>query len=195
MNSIQHLYKLSKQMEKIHKKVVLLNRKHDSFGLTDEETKKLNEFRSESWLLYEELIETHLNISVMPHLITPEYNDALKVVTDITSWNGGFIRREEDLNDLFEKIVDLNDDEMQLLADKLEMMHLMILQRFELFCSSDEGYDHIKTVSKIITSETDGNVLDVLVYIDARYRELAELLDIELQEVEIRWEGEEECQD
>lgn len=195
MSNIQQIYKLSKQMEKIYKKVVLLNKKHDSIGLTDEENEKLNELRSESWLLHEELVETHLNISVMPYLITPEYNDALKVVTNMTAWKGGFIRREEDLNELFDKIIDLNDNEMQMIADKLELMHLMVMQRFELFCSSEEGYDHIKKVSKVITTETDGNVLDVLAYLDSRYRELAELLDIELQEVEVRWEDDEECQD
>jgi len=185
---MQDIYKIGKQMEKNYKRVNLYERKKASFGLTEEEERKLKEYRNQSWLLHEELIETHLNISVMPNLITKEYNDAFEFVNNMIAWNGGFIRKDEEFNDIFERVVKLNKGEKQLLADKLEFMHILILQRFELFCSSEEGYEHIREASKVITIEEDGNILDVLVYLDARYRELAELLDIELQEVEVMWE-------
>jgi len=192
MNSVQDIYKIRKQMEKIHKKFTLLNKKQTSFGLSAEEEEKLKQYRSESWILHEELIEVTLNLAVMPYLITQEYTDALKEIQSIIPWNGGLIRRDGELERLVDRALELRESDRQLLADKLEFIHVCIVQRFELFCSTEEGYRHIQDASKVITTEEDGNVLDVLVYLDARYRELAEMLDIELQEVEVKWEDEDE---
>lgn len=195
MSSIQDIYQIRKQMKKIYNKVNLLNKKKTSFGLTAEEEAKLSELRSQSWLLHEELIESHLNITVMPYLVTKEYNEALTAIQGMIPWSGGFVRKEEDLNGILDKFLDLSEDDKQRLSNKLEFMHILICQSFEDLCSSEEGYEHIREASKVITIEEDGNILDVLVYLDSRYRELADLLDIELQEVEVMWEDDDECQD
>lgn len=192
LNTIQDIYQIGKQMKQIYKKVDLLNRKQKLFGLTSEEEKRLRKYRTQSWLLHDELIETHLNISVMPYLITKEYEIALKEIREIIPWNGGIVRSDEDLEGISDRFLLLTEEEKEKLAIKLEFLHIHIMQQFELFCSSEEGYRYIQDVSKVITTEEDGNVLDVLVYLDTRYRDLANLLEIELQEVEVFWEDEEE---
>jgi uncharacterized protein YnzC (UPF0291/DUF896 family) len=188
MNSIQDIYKIGTQMKKIHKKVNLLNKKQTSFGLTAEEEEKLQQYRTESWLLHEELIETHMNISVVPYLMTVEISNAIEEIQKVIPWDGGLIRRDEDLEAIYN--TKLTEDQKQFIADKLEFIHVGMVQRFELFCSSEMGMEQVRHASKIISTEEDGNILDVLVYLDARYREFGELLDIELQEVEIMWEDE-----
>lgn len=185
MNTIQNIYKIGKQMEKIHKKVSLLNRKKESIGLTAEEEKKLKKYCQQSWLLHEELIETHLNITVIPYVLTDEAKKALKEIQKLVPWNGGLIIRNKDYEAICEAEKNLTPEQKQFIADKLEFIHISVMQQFELFCNTESGYEYMRQTSKVITSEEDGNVLDVLVYLDARYREFGELLDIELQEVEI----------
>ena len=129
---------------------------------------------------------------MLPYVLTPEANKALQEIQGIINWNGGLIRREEELNAIIDKATELTEQEKKLIADKLELIHRSVLEQFELLCMSEDGYRYICDVSKVITEEQDGNVLDVLVYLDARYREFAELLDIELQEVEIEWDEVEE---
>ncbi|AEO93757.1 gp499 [Bacillus phage G] len=191
MVSMLNIYKISKQMEKIHKKVTLLNRKQSSFGLTAEEEEKLRDYRLESWILHEELIETHLGITVIPYVLDDECTAALRDIQKVIPWRGGLIRRDGEYEEITTKAIDISVDERDYIAKKLEILHENVLLNFESFSSTEEGYEYMREVSKVVSTEKDGNVLDVLVYLDARYREFAELLDIQLQEVEVVWEDEE----
>lgn len=192
MSSIKDIYQIRKQMGKYHKKINLLNKKKIQIGLDKEEEKNLDEYRIQFWILHEELIETHLNITVIPYLTSKESSDILKDIQKIIPWKGGLIRRDQELEEIINAFEKLPKEQKEYIAKKLETLHLIILQSFESFCSTNEGYLYIQEASKVISDEEDGNILDVLVYLDARYRELAELLDIELQEVEIMWEDENE---
>ena len=189
------IYKIGKQMEKIHKKVVLLRKKQSVFGLTAEEEEKLHYYLAESWVLHEEMIETHIKITVIPFLLDKESSNILDDIKKILPWDGSLIRKEEDYEKITNKAVELTVLEREYISNKLINLHKNVMQNFESFCSTEEGYIYMQEVSKIISKEEDGNVLDVLIYLDARYRELAELLDIHLEEVEIIWEEDDDERD
>lgn len=188
MTDVLDIYKIGNQMKNIHKKVELLNKKRSAFGLTLEEEEKLEKYLLESWVLHEELIETHLKITVFPHLLDKETNKLLSSIQKILPWNGGLIRRTEDYENVINRVLNVSSIEKEYIVNKLQLLHKQVLNNFESFCSTEQGYFHMMEASKVLSAEEDGNILDLLVYLDTMYRELAELLDIHLEEVEVMWE-------
>lgn len=188
MSKVQDIYKIRKQMKLNYKKYSLLEKKQKSFGLTAEEEEKLKLHRNEFWLLHEEMIDVHMGITVLPYVMNTDITTALKEIGNIIPWNGDSIKRDDILDEMINIYDRLNDEKKEIISEKLKFIHEQVLLNFESFCSSESGYIHMQTASKVLTSEEDGNILDVLIYLDRRYRDLAELFNIELEEVEILWE-------
>lgn len=179
-------------MKNLHKKFEVLNKKQHSFGLTAEEENRLKKIRADWWTLREELVESHLNISVFPYLLGKEANDAIKEIQKFIPWHGGLILRDEDLKIISDAEKNLTDEERELIEKKLSFVHKLTLQKFEDFCDSEEGWNYMNDVSKLLTNDETGDIVEVLIYLDARYREFGELLGIHLDEVEVYFDGDEE---
>lgn len=187
---IKKIYSIRKQMEKNHRKVEVFRKKKEKFSLTKEEEKKLKDLLQESFILSDELIEAHMDVSVFPHVLDADAHVILKEIKENVNWNGGLVRRKEEFDKIAEVEKDLTDEEREEIKKMLSVVHESTLKNFEYFCSSEEGWTYMNNVSKIFNEE--GNMLDLLTYIDARFRELGELLGFELDELEIVWDGDEE---
>lgn len=178
-------------MQKLHKKFNVLNKKQQSFGLTAEEEIRFKEIRAEWWALREELIEAHLETSVYPYLLTQDAKDAVGEIQKLVPWHGKLILRDEDMKAVSDTEKNLTDDQKDFIAEKLDFVHRTVLDKFEEFCDTDEGWDYMNDVSKVLTNSDQGDIVEVTVYLDARYREFGELLGIHLDDVEIYFEGDE----
>ncbi|MNM09767.1 hypothetical protein D3C76_03180 [compost metagenome] len=189
--SLQDIYKIRTEMKRLYKKYELLNRKQSLFGLTPEEEISLNKFKIEWAIFKEEMIEAHFNMTVFPYLLDADANKVIDEIRKIVPWNGGFILRDEELLKLSDAEKDLTDDQKSFIEKKIEYIHKLTLQNFEEFCSTDEGWEYMNEVSKVITNNDEGNIIEVVSYLDMRYRDFAEILGIKLEEVEIYFdEGE-----
>jgi hypothetical protein len=107
-------------------------------------------------------------------------------------WHGKLVLRDVDLQLISEAEKGLTEEQRDFITEKLSFAHESVLQKFEEFCETDEGWSYMNDVSKVLTNSKEGDILEITIYLDARYREFGELLGIDLDEVEVYFEGDEE---
>lgn len=176
-------------MQKLYKKYEILNKKQQAFGLTAEEESDIKRVKTEWVIAKEKMIEEHLNMTLFPYLLNEYSHKAVSDIQEIVPWNGGIILSNKELQDISDAEANLSVEQREFIKSKLEYIHRLILQQFEEFCSTDEGWEYMNDVSKVLTNKDDGDIIEVVSYLDSIYRDFGELLGITLDEVEIYFDG------
>lgn len=177
-------------LDKVYRKIDLLQKKQERMGLTEEEEDKLKETRLEYYFKYDDMVED-IATYLVKNLMTTKAKAALKAIQKIIPWNGGMILTDSEYHGIIAKGSTLEDSELDYLEKQLQILHSEVFDSFEVFADTEEGHIYCAEMAKLISSGSDQNVLRVVDYLDARYREFGDLLGLELDALEVVFEGEE----
>lgn len=174
-------------LDKIYRKIELLEKKQDRMGLTEEEEDILKETRLDYYFKYDDMVEDIASYLVR-NLMTVKAKAALKSIQKVIPWKGGMILTELEYHEILSKGSVLEDSDLDHLEEQLRILHSEVFDSFEAFADTEEGQIYCTEMAKVISSGSDQNVLRVVDYLDARYREFGDLFGLELDHLEVVFE-------
>lgn len=179
--------KLEKKLTEIYNGLQLYKKKEDRFGFLDEE----EIVQREDWLIEFRVLQEEIkDYSMDEHLFklihdteTRELDAAVKRM--IPAWNGGFVLRLEEFEDILDISLTLTEDDLVELSENLVELHKKMMTNFSEFAAKKENEEHIRDLAVVASGREDGSIMDIVRYIDDRYREFGELFGIELFEIKV----------
>lgn len=174
-------------MKKLQSKLDLLWKKHLAFGLSKTEEERYTDLKIQFNVLYEEFREAEFERVLMTYLYDRETVMALKKIQSIIPWDGGFVLRDTEFEEILDAELELTDEQREMIKDNLVFIHNRILKNFEKFALKDGMDVFLLDLAAFITRRESAGIHEVAIHIDDRYREFAEMLNIELEELEIEW--------
>ena len=174
------------ELDAIHKKMDLLERKHDRMGLNREESLKLKELRNKYYEELEIVIEKSMN-GLLDILMSADGKKSLNNIKRKVPWSGGKIINFEEFEEILDAIEKLTPDEIDDIEEDLITLHADVFKGFENFCSTKEIYNALNEIGQHISLFEDGGIIDVVNYIDNIYKDFAEIFGIILPEIKLRY--------
>lgn len=178
---------LEKKLKEIYNGLQLYSKKQERFGFLDEE----EILQREDWLVEFRILQDEIRDYTMDeHLFELLHNEETrdlesKIRKIVPAWNGGSIVRLEEFEDILDISLQMTRDDLIELSISLIDLHRNMMINFSEFCKDEENLDHIKDLAVLVVGHTGGTVMDVVRYIDERYREFAEIFAIELFEIRV----------
>lgn len=190
----KNLQHCDKQMRELAARMRTYKKKRERFGLTDEEAQEQRKMLREFYLLQEEVIDSRLEEVFFPLLYTTESRNLIKVIQKDIPWNGGCVIRNVDVDNIMDAIEKLNGQKRKVIYNAIIRIHEIALAKFQDYCNeaTEQNLDWLEQVSTFIVGHEYGTIFDIIGYIDTRYRDFADLLGIELPDLDIEIEDEED---
>jgi hypothetical protein len=180
-------FKKIKEVEKILKKIELLNRKKEKMGLTEEEEQRLFSLNDYYYHSSQKGVQEVIDL-LLSMIMNKSAKNSLKKIQKIIDWDGKYIIEEENLKSLLEETSRLSESQKKVIEDELINLHAQIFISFESFYNKSFFSFLLNDLGKMIINNSYGNIVDVVRYIDDIYRDLASMIGCELVEVEIDFE-------
>lgn len=181
---------LEVEMKELQKKLKLFKKKRERFGLDEEEKNEEVHVLREFFLLKEEFIDLKMEEYIIKKIYDHEAYKMLDVIKKHVPWNGGLVIRNKDFNAILDKVDNFTSLQINLLTTTLIKLHAHIMKRLAEYANKPENIAYIEEVGKFVTQDNYGNILDIVTYIDTRFREFAEMILVELPDIDIEWEDE-----
>ena len=181
---IEESFKKIEELEVVYKKINLMERKRERMGLTDAESiqlkKMITYYNTECNIVIEELVEY-----IIDNVISSKGKHALKRIQSIINWNGKRLMKEEEFENIMSESVSLNQKELGTINEQLIILHEDVLKGMESMCKSEAMFDTLNNLGKNLTNSDEGDILDVINYIDNIYRDFADIFEIDLAEIKL----------
>lgn len=181
---IEKSFKKIEELEAVYRKINLMERKRERMGLTDTESIQLKEmityYNTECNVVIGELIEY-----IIDSVISLKGVHALKRIKSIVDWNGKRLMKEKEFEKIISQSINLNESELQTINEQLSILHEDVFKGIETVCKSETMFDMLNNLGKNLTNSDEGDILDVINYIDNIYRDFADIFEIDLAEIKL----------
>ena len=177
------------QMKKIQSKTDLLWKKFNAFGLSKEEAQRYSELKVNFDTLYDEFRDAEFERVLMKYLYDKDIVIATKKIQALVPWEGGLVLKDTEFEAIIEAETELTLEEKESIKNHLTLIHQRIFINFEKFAAKDGMETFLLDLAAFVSQRESAGIEEVVRCIDDRYREFAELLGIDLEEVEIVWKN------
>jgi hypothetical protein len=172
------------QLEKIYKKIDLLERKRERMGIDEEEIVDLMKMKDDYYKTFDGLMSKILE-TIIETSMSSEGKKELKKIQNLVPWSG---KKEMSIDD-FESILDagksLTDKDIMQIEKSLEKIHMDVFKGFELFCRTQVIFDALDEIGKSLTISSQGGIEDVVRTIDDIFKNFGEIFGIDLPEIKL----------
>lgn len=178
---------IKEKIHKLEKKLDLLFKKYTRIGLSKEEAMEYKDLQFKFYVLQDEYVDGEFERIFLTYLYDKEIIISLNIIKSLLPWGGSFIFTIKEFDNILESFAELSNDEAKIVNDNLVKIHQGMFSNLEKFCMRDELDDFIFEVAEFVAKEKGAGMAALIRYIDDRYREFAELIGVELEEIEVEW--------
>lgn len=172
------------QLEKIYKKIDLLERKRERMGIDEEEIIDLMEMKDDYYETFDGLVSKMIE-TIIEASMSNEGKRELKNIQKLIPWSG---KKEMSIDD-FEVILDagqkLTDKDIVQIEKSLEKIHMDVFKGFEMFCRSKSVFNALNEIGKSVTLSSQGGIEDIVRMIDDIFKSFGEIFGIYLPEIKL----------
>jgi hypothetical protein len=93
--------------------------------------------------------------------------------------------KAEEFELIINKSASLNEKELQIISEQLNILHEDVFKGIEMVCKSKTMFNTLDNLGKNLTNNSEGDILDVINYIDNIYKDFADIFEIELAEIKL----------
>jgi hypothetical protein len=172
------------QLEKLYRKINLLERKRDQMGINEEEIGKLMEMKDEYYEGFDNIVGKILE-SVIEASMSKEGKKELKKIQKLIPWSGTKEMSIDEFEIILDAGKDLTEKDIMQIEKSLEKIHVDVFKGFEVFCRAENIFNALNEIGKSLTLSSQGGIEDVVRTIDDIFKNFGEIFGIYLPEVKL----------
>jgi hypothetical protein len=183
MSNVYHaIFGGLKEAESLYKKISLLEKKKEVMTLTEEEEKKRIKLTIDYFVKCEKIISELVN-KFLEQIMDSDSRKFLYNIQKYLHWDGKLLLDTEKAENLIISINNLSSDELEEVKNDLIKLHASVMKNLNEVIEDENNYIIFDNFGKLINSKFDNGVYSFIYYVDSIYRDLSDILGVELDEV------------